>query len=363
MTPFTLYIQTNSPGELSSWVGSIVREGVKQNPNIRYVIFLTPCQYASGQEKDIALAFPHVEKVYSPRETLSFLRSFPLRQAHEGRGAVLFLGGDPFYTRLLAAKLKLPKYAYTEHEGLKLSGFKRVFYKQTDGDLMGTSIAHFLETEALKSEKSHDYCLFFPGSRPQHFLGLFPIMIDTIAELRKLRPDFKAKVVVSPFITEAQLASVMPHDVEGVEIIRHQGLSLIKHAKLLVTIPGTNTAEAMYLQTPMMVVVPLNQPEALILGGLGGWITKIPGIGKAIRFLIIEILRRQKRLFALPNLMLKKQVVPELAAVLYPKQWAISIEDLYYNDNALREMSSNLGEMKPSYEGVKMMVEVILSDK
>ncbi len=343
---FTLYIQTNSPGELSSWVTSIVKEAVSLDPYVDIVIFLTPCEFSSGQEKELAMALPNVSRVYAPRETLGFIFGLPFRKKHKGQGALLFLGGDPLYTRLLGFRLGVPKYAYTEHENLRLPGFKRVFYKDSDGDLMGVKVAHFLEEHPPVSWGDRHYCLFFPGSRPQHFLGLFPIMIETIQEIRKNHPDFKARVAISPFITQKQFTEAFEAcDSAGIEVVVQSGLEQVQHARLLITIPGTNTAEAMYLQTPMQVVIPLNNPKALILSGTVGLLTRIPIIGYLIRLLVLDILKNQTKFYALPNLMLEKEVVPELIAILYPKQWARSIERLYYDNDVLENMVEELGEM------------------
>ena len=60
-------------------------------------------------------------------------------------------------------------------------------------------------------------------------------------------------------------------------------------AKGLITIPGTNTAEAAYCGTAFTVMVPLNKPKVLTLKGTAHYISKIPLIGYIIRKIAIII--------------------------------------------------------------------------
>ena len=40
--------------------------------------------------------------------------------------------------------------------------------------------------------KNTDYCLFLPGSRPQHFNAFLPICIQTIHQIQTKTPPFQA---------------------------------------------------------------------------------------------------------------------------------------------------------------------------
>jgi lipid-A-disaccharide synthase len=73
MARFTdFFLISNSPGELAGWVRPVVLELKKQIPEATIEIFLTPCQFQSGTEKQYALALPGVSKVWEVRQTLRF---------------------------------------------------------------------------------------------------------------------------------------------------------------------------------------------------------------------------------------------------------------------------------------------------
>lgn len=97
-----IILQTNSPGELAAWVTPIARTFKQQDPTCFITVCLVPCQYATGQEKRVAEHLTDVDAVFSPKDTITML--FGLKKAPKAQrlGAVVFLGGDPFYTQLLA---------------------------------------------------------------------------------------------------------------------------------------------------------------------------------------------------------------------------------------------------------------------
>ena len=153
---FNLIIQSNSPGELSSWVRPLVEEVMSQHPGTHVTVALTPCQYASGQEYQIASSISGVQQVYTPKQTLKKLLSWPLRQKAESSGAVFYLGGDPLYSQLLGLKYGFPVYGYTEHARSLGFLFKKIFYK-TEGDLMGARVASFrFNRQAILSKYALD---------------------------------------------------------------------------------------------------------------------------------------------------------------------------------------------------------------
>jgi hypothetical protein len=207
---FILLIQTNSPGELTSWVKPMAEIFSKKKKNCNIQIFLTPCQYASGQEVSIAKKLPNVTRVYSPKDTLKHLYTGPLRYKKE-KGAVLFLGGDPSYAKLIGIKHQLPVFGYAHSNQSLGLGIKRISKKDI-GDLMADSVSEqaYIRSDILL--KNHlpeaDYTVFFCGSRPQHFNAFFPLICETIQHIRQSLPHFNPIINLSPFITDTDLHSV-----------------------------------------------------------------------------------------------------------------------------------------------------------
>ena len=134
---------------------------------------------------------------------------------------------------------------------------------------------------------------FFTGSRPQHFEHLFPLFCNTIQLLRKNNPNIKPIISISPFISNQLYTKVTSaSDVEGITITRStDSLKLMNRSKLLITIPGTNTAESMFLNLPTLVFIPTNYPELIIFDGLLDCIVgAIPIVGKVLKQILYNYL-------------------------------------------------------------------------
>ena len=109
-----IFIQSNSPGELSAWAAPIARTLKQQNPHCFITLYLVPCQYATGQEEAVARSIPNIDDVIPVKESLKTLLSFKKVPTQSKKGAVLYCGGDPFYIKRMAKKTTFPAYAYTE---------------------------------------------------------------------------------------------------------------------------------------------------------------------------------------------------------------------------------------------------------
>ncbi|MGE4170797.1 MAG: hypothetical protein AB7F28_08795 [Candidatus Margulisiibacteriota bacterium] len=276
-------------------------------PDARVIVALTPCQYASGQEKARAQAIEGVSEVFSPKETFKLLLS---SKKWGTDGAVLYLGGDPFYSQLFGLKWGYPVFGYTEHQRSLGMGFKQTFFKQKIGDLMAARVA----LKAIqKGPERHQHILFFCGSRPPHFEAFLPFIGEVIQQLNHRRPELKTTVMVSPFISETQLNRLQfEHQLGHVSFSRGDSLATMAESDLLVSLPGTNTAEAMYMHLPMLILVPTNRVDLIILDGLAGLVGKIPGLGLLVKKIIVWFLAKQKRFYALPNRIANEALVPEM---------------------------------------------------
>ncbi len=348
-TPFKLLIQTNSPGELSSWVKPITETFSKKNSSCEILVFLTPCQYASGQEVAIAKTLPNVVAVYSPKDTLKHLYSLPFRYQQK-KGAVLFLGGDPTYSKILGFKHKLPVFGYAHfNQGLG-PGITRITNDEV-GDLMADSVhpERYNREEILR--KNHlpedDYTVFFCGSRPQHFKAFLPLICETIQYIKGEKAGFKAIINISPFITDTDVHDASKDiNTTGIIFLRSPSHEIMSIAKLLVTLPGTNTAEAMYMNLPMLVVAPLNKPELIILDGLAGLIEKLPVVGPLIKQAVIAATRKKMTFVALPNRIANKEIVPEYVGIVEEKELAQKIIFLLNTTSEYEKIKKKLTDMK-----------------
>jgi hypothetical protein len=340
----TLIIFSNSPGEISTWVRSVCEAEHHQNPEEKICVYLLPCQYATGQEHNVAARFDGVVEVLRPRQTWLHLAQTTIRRLFGHRTpskdtAILSLGGDPFYAKWLAWAIRCPAYLYTEHR-YPFAGFKKVFRSFLDGDLMGASVPDHLPTPGKS-------CLFLCGSRPQHFIHWFPIVAQGIAEIKKRQPAFEAEVLISPFLTENVVRPLLGRYQSPVFRVRYDADSgsAIAQAKLVVTIPGTNTAQAMYLRRPMIVFVPLNRPESMLLDGLPGLIGKVPVFGKAFMHLAVAIVKHKIKFYSKPNRLQNSPIVPEIVGVITPETFAQSVLEVYNDESLLAQMEARLSQI------------------
>lgn len=362
---FQLFIQTNSPGELSSWVTSICKTCEEAYPNTEITIFLTPCQYATGQEKQRAEALPLVKKTYGPKETIKHLFSWPIRKKLDSKGAVLFLGGDPMYSRLLGLKYGLPIYGYSEKSYQLGYMFKKTFLAKEIGNLMADSITKHptSKAEILKRLNLPDleYHLFFTGSRPKQFGPYFPIICNTIHYLKTVVPNFNPIINISSFITDEQLNKAKAStNTEGILFFREPSLEMMRISKWLITIPGTNNAEAAYLRLPMIIIIPLNYPELLIFDGILGLLSYIPLLGAKILEGIVAILKTRKGFYALPNRMTQKHIVPELIDTFTPEQLGDALSVYLNSPEKWAEIKDNLSVIPiPENISKKILKDII----
>ena len=343
---FHLVIFSNSPGEISSWVLPIVKTFKKNQAYSFITVLLTPCDYSTGNEFSLLNDNKHIDQVFSPKDTMDFVLFKKKFETLYSRGAILYLGGDSLYPQLFSLRLPYSVYGYTEHK--KKLGFlyKKTFFKHIDGDLMSSAISHktFVKSNILKKYKltNKEYCLFMPGSRPKHFHLFIPLICDTVKLIKQENPNFNVIISVSPFITQHDLDQVqLKYDFTDIHLIKGDSLELMKLSKLMISLPGTNTAQAMYMNLPLLMVLPLNNTEQFVFDGLAQLLFKLPLIGPFLRYILIKILLIKKPLLALPNIMAKKEIVPEVISYFTPSHFKNVILNLYYDEKKLQLIKNN----------------------
>ena len=93
---------------------------------------------------------------------------------------------------------------------------------------------------------------FLPGSRQKEVERIMPPMLDAIEELRKVRPDVQAVVVIAPSRTIQDIRSL---DSTGrAKLIQLQTREALAASDAAAVASGTATLEAALLETPMVVV-------------------------------------------------------------------------------------------------------------
>ncbi len=356
---FHLFIQANSPGEISAWVKPIAITAKQYNPNIFITLYLVPCQYATKKEADVAKTISEIDEIIPVNKSLLYLFSLKKLIKKSKNGAILYLGGDPFYSSRMSSKTGFPAFAYTEHQNFPTKAFTHVFFKHKDGDLMAANsqIQHFernLIFQKYSLNPKKDYCLIFPGSRPEHFKAFFKLCLDTVTEIHKSKP-YHFIFCISPYISDDLLNESQPdNNTPNITYLRGNSLELLHISTLMISLPGTNTAEAMYMHCPMYTLCPLNQPKLLILDGLLGLIVKLPLIGSLILFIALSILKKKTKFASLPNKLKNEKIVPEFIGIIKPKEQAHIVIKLLENKEKLLSIKERLKQMpiSPTHQAI-----------
>lgn len=383
-----VYLTTNSPGEVATWVRPVVDELERTRRSTgrpcEVYVFITPCRYASGEEADVLASMPQVARIFGTRETARYAVTgrAPRGFRHEGPGVLLFLGGEIKLAAWLARRLGVPAALYTEGFVNTARAFRRIYvpYRRAKdralrhgareeqvrvvGNLMVDSVQPYVTTkekarEALGLAPEGPVVAVLPGSRRFEWEVLVPFYSQTVRELRRKLPGLEAVLAISPFseaLKDAYGLHVAPGtwvraEVEGEQVIAASHLSqiAIQAADLVLTLPGSNTLEAAALRRAAVVSLPLFKPEDVPLDGLAGMIGNIPLIGSALkRFVVLQYARRVP-FTALPNRIAGKEIVPELKGrSLQP--WEVTsvalelLMDDHVRERIAKESHSAVGE-------------------
>lgn len=359
---FEVIIQSNSPGEVSAWVLPFIKAVKKEIQNCTIVVYLTPCQYASGAEFDVLKQSNDITHVYTPSETLNQLKSRPFYKKKTSNGFIMYFGGDPFYSQLLGLKFGYSVFGYTEHQHNLGFLFKKTFYKNEIGNLMAENCTSFSMSPDQVRKKynlpNKPILLIFCGSRPNHFTPFFPFMQDTINILLKNYPDFHPVFLISPFISDELYNSLLRHS--HFTILRGSSLELMSISSCLVTLPGTNNTEAMYMRLPMIVVIPLNRPDLIIFDGLLGLLSQLPGIGLWIKKALISVYKRKHDYFSPANKYLNEPIIPEIIDNIEEHSLANTIQMLISNPNELNKIKQKLATIPIPQHIAQNMISHIL---
>lgn len=397
---------TNSPGELSSWVRVTAEKVRAHAPAARIVVMLVPCPYASGREAEVARSLEGVSLVLTPKEFLGHLMGIgPSRYVPADRGAVVFLGGDYWHALMMARKLAFPAVAYTDRASSWGRYFRRLCVPDQGlserlvrlgvpaekvvvvGNLMVEGVRPTMTREqALASwglDPNHLVVGLFPGSRYYHAQASLTVFLRVAEELSATFPGVQFAMAMSPFLTHVDLerclqkgsppylvgSSGQLHVDEGgarrviteggvrLPVLEGKPYDLMQHADLLLTIPGTNTAEMACLGRPM--VVAMSWRAQVPRGGPGALLGKLPLASRLRRFMLRGLLRRL-RFTALPNMRAGREIVPEVRVEHDPSEITRVVADLLGDARRRAAMAEELKALMGQGGASEKIAEIVL---
>lgn len=405
--PIDFVILSNGPGEVTSWVLPVVKAlRAKFGDNrvmVRISVILSPCPHASGKEAVIARNFPEVDRVQSPEHFYTFLWRGKTKDNWDwhSQGMVIFLGGDQFFSLVIASRLHYLSLVYAEWQARWLPWIDRFALGQDSvqgkippryrhkctvvGDLMADLGTIQSEHSSLPSE---EIIGLLPGSKSAKLAQGVPLGLAIAEAIARKRPQTRFILPVAPTLdveTLARFAQIETNPVipkikgvsgelesdqgyslrtpEGVKIelvTRFPVFDLLAQCRLCLTTVGANTAQLGSLAVPMVVLIPTQQLDAMrSWDGIPGILANLPGVGYYLARLINWVVIRQNRLFAWPNLWAKQEVVPELLGELTPEAIAIQVLDLLEHPEQLQTMRDRLLEIRPQPGAATRLVAMI----
>lgn len=320
--PAEAVLVANGPGELYTWARPVLRELRRRAPQWRVAISLIPCQFASGQETEIARGFG-ADVVTSPAQYLRAAATggVPPGLATSGAGDggfVLSLGGNTSMAVSLARRLGRPAYRYSFEPGWNRNlralfvPDERTARRARRGgapgarvQVVGNLVADAVQLDAPAADPGAPHVLVFAGSRNAFSVHLIPFFIALVDRLAAELPDARFVWPVSRLLTpEAIAAGIQGRERatlggvagtrEGARVVTPSGASIemvpeeeryahMRVADMAVTIPGTNTLELGVSGVPAVVLLPLNRPEVIPLEGFGHWLGLVPGVGRYLK--------------------------------------------------------------------------------
>jgi lipid-A-disaccharide synthase len=373
----------NGPGEVAGWMLPVAERLKAQSPDSRVTAVVTPCQFASGRERDVIAGCPAVDEALTMG---GFVRRYWRTRAHEAaprnsRMLVVHFGGDPIYAAAASALLGVPAWRHgTSCRGLMRADrylvpdertrakFERCGIRADRIDVVGQVVVDSVPLQARTAARDsgtragHERVVLMPGSRRFELDFMLPFYVPVLDELRRRRPGAVCVLPIAPFVSLEQFYNVaasagyrIERRDDGAWLVTPGGTACriaggdpytpLLAADLVVTLPGTNTLQLAAVGVPYIVLLPLNRGENIPLEGLAGWLLpSVRPFGLFRRYLTWWI-NRGIDYVALPNILAGEPVVPELRGVLEPGAVAATVVELLDDPARCAEMSVRLREI------------------
>lgn len=346
-----ILLLANGPGELWCWARPMIQAFSERGFEVS--LKLLPCQYAAGNEAEIAWDIGAVE-VAPPFSVYGNI----MRGESVPPCAVLQMGGDILYGIALSRRNHVPLFCYTYGPKPLLRKCDAVFtaFEQTRhtilpgsdkvsvaGDLVADSLAMDRDSFAWPEGRKFRIALF-PGSRRSIRTAAMPFIRGLRDSLKRIILGVEAISVLSPFASEEE---VQEWRSAGLSPATASTGSILKGADLAITQPGTNTLEMAYTGTPGIVAVPFAFLRQIPLPGLKGAIASIPLIGPSIREAMLRSANRRRGFLAWPNRLAGREIMPELVGDISYEEIAEAAAELLLDRNRLQRMKDELAYISP----------------
>lgn len=396
-TQTEIVLVSNGPGELYTWARPVLDELRRREPELRVVASLVPCQFAAGNETEIAASFP-VDAVTSPAETVRALAGGSVSEFRAEHGAVVSLGGNTAYAVRLGDRLGYPVYRYgfepqwhPKLARLFLAAEEAAERSRRRGaptdrvEVVGNLVADAVRSIEPVADPGAPHVLVIPGSRDVFARSLIPFVTAIVDQLAEGRPEARFVWPVSRLLRPETIADGIrgvAADVlggtagtrEGNVVRTPRGATIemvpeserhahMRASDLAITIPGTNTLELGIVGVPSIVMLPMNRPELIPLEGLGHWLGVIPGIGRYLkRYAVRLFVEGLDHPISLPNRFSGERIFEEISGSLTASQVAAAADRLLRHPEELQRQRERLAATMPGPGAAERLVDRVLGD-
>jgi len=388
-------IISNGPGELSTWVRPVVDklyqidDSLCNNDKLDFSLrlVLVPCPNATGKESKVANSWNKFELITSANSFWKLLIKPSSFANWPKKGIVIFLGGDQFWSILLAKRLGYQNITYAEwisrwpqwtnaiaamNDKVKELIPKKYKNKcKVIGDLMADIK---LNSEISLPDKEKHYIALLPGSKKAKLSIGIPFFLEIADHIAKIDKNINFIIPVAPTTNKSDylffqseknpIAKYYSSKIKGIKNIKdssfdyvietsnntkiylikkHPCYEILKKCDLAITTVGANTSELAAIALPMLVVLPTQHLSIMnAWDGIFGVIGKISLINKFLAFIVKNFYLQKKRFFAWPNIKAKKMIVPERIGNIWPREIAREVLFLINDRDQLKSISDNL---------------------
>ena len=210
--------------------------------------------------------------------------------------------------------------------------FEVDFYSQAGlrALFVGHPMIERLRSQKSETQRDSNLIGLFPGSRSREVRKIFPVMLETARELRKLKQNLRFEVAAA----SEQLAQEMqplvagldqPQDREAIQIKLDETALIMQRAWAGIVASGSATLEAAYFRLPFVLIYKVVWPTYL-----------------AAR-LVVSV-----KFLGMPNLLAGKEVVPEfIQHRAKPDAVVKAVQPLIENAKEREEMISQFDVIIP----------------
>lgn len=417
MLDFDILILSNGPGEITTWVLPVVQKIretlINLDLNLRISLILSPCPNATGNEVKIASQYPQINRIQSAKDFFPFLLWGKTADNWNWykNGLVIFLGGDQFYTLIIAKRLGYQSLVYAEWEArwyryleyfavMNQQVFTQIPSQFRDkATIVGDLMADVPQLEPQTNSQYHQVSTIglLPGSKSGKLTQGVPFLMAIAEYVNNNNKNTEFIIPVAPTInpqiiedyataeknplvkTFGGISGKLMTDKQGeneqIFLQTSGGVKIklvtefpcyqqLKQCDLCLTTIGANTAQLGSLGIPMIVLIPSYQWDAMTSwDGLLGLLVNLPVIGKNLAKLInkiaVDYTVKNNKLYAWPNLWAKKEIVPELIGYLKVEDVGDMVLDYLANPEKLDRIKDNLSKIRGTSGASEKIVNLV----